>query len=395
MQVMPEADILVDRITEEQGKKRFGESQYKLLAGHGGACPASHVPTLMNAMLTGEPYPVKMLMCFGNNGIISFADSQKVRRAYESVDFISCMDLFMTPTCELADVVLPAASWLELDEVYSGPALADHAILTMRQVTRIGECRSDEEVLADLANRLGLDYAARTPYDIYNEQLRAVGEKYSEYKDLDWDKMKELSYLEFPIEYKKYEKRGRLSTPSGKMELYSSAMAELGLDPLPDFKEPPESPYSTPEIYKDYPLVLTTGGRDKFYFISEGRQIPMLRKMSKYPMVEMHPETAEKYGIKDGDWVWIETRRGKITQKAKVHDGIDPRVINCAMGWWYPEEKNDTGHGWNESNCNVLTSQDPPYDPNSGTYQLRGLLCRISRNDDCHIEERLEKSGII
>lgn len=393
MHVMPEADILIHKITEEQGKKRLGESAYPLLAGHGGECPAAHVPAVMRAMLEGEPYQIRGLLCFGNNGIISFADSTKVRKAYENMEFISCMDLFMTPTCELADVVLPAACWMELDEVYSGPSLADHVILTMQQVTRTYECRSDEEVFVELAKRLNLDYEADSIYKIYNDQLRAVGEKYPEYKDLNWETMKQLHYLEFPIEYKQYEKRGRFQTPTGKMELWSTVMESMGLDPLPDYHESPESPYSTPELLQEYPLILTTGGRDRFYFISEGRQVPRLRRGSPFPRVEIHPDTAAKYGIADGDWVWIETKRGKITQKALVTDGINPRVINCAMGWWYPEVETPD-HGWNESNCNILTSQDPPYDPNSGTYQLRGLLCRISKNPDCTIEQRFRESSL-
>ena len=388
MHVMPECDILLDKLPDSQGFKRMGEKDYPLLAGVGhGRCPAAHVPTLMHAMLTGEPYPIKELLLFGNNGIISFADSKKVRRAYENMEFISCMDMFMTPTAEMADIVLPAACWLELDEVYSGPSIGDHAILVQKQIVRTNECRSDEEVLLELAHRLGLDYEADTVYDIYNEQLRAVGEKYPEYADLDWEKMKELSYLEFPIEYRQYEKRGRFNTRTGKMELYSTEMEALGLDPLPDFKEPPESPYSTPEKAKEYPLILITGGRSRFYFISEGRQVPSLRKMEPFPRAEIHPDTAALYGISDGDWIWIESPRGKITQKALVTDGILPGVVNCALAWWYPEET-DTGHGWDESNCNVLTSQEPPYDPNSGTYQLRALLCRVSKNPDCTIEQR-------
>ena len=393
MHVMPEADILINHITEEQGKKRFGESVYPLLAGHGGECPASHVPTLMNAMLTGDPYPVRALLLFGNNGIISFADSQKVRQAYENMEFISCMDLFMTPTAELADVVLPAACWLEVDEIYSGPSLADHAILVQKKIVRTNECRADEEVFVELAKRLGLDYEADSIYDIYNDQLREVGKQFPDYKDLNWETMKQLSYLEFPITYRQYEARGGFNTPTGKMEIWSTAMEQLGLDPLPDYHESPESPFSTPELLKDYPLVLTTGGRDRFYFISEGRQVKALRRGSTFPRVEIHPDTAAKYGIADGDWVWIETRRGKITQKAKITDGIDPRVINCAMGWWYPEVTSPD-HGWNESNCNILTSQDPPYDPNSGTYQLRGLLCRISPNPNCTIEQRYRESQL-
>lgn len=393
MHVMPEADILIKNLPEEQGKKRMGESAYKLLAGVGGECPAAHVPTLFNAMITGEPYPIKALMLFGNNGLMAFADSKKTREAYMNMDFISCMDLFMTPTAELADIVLPAACWLELDEVYSGPSLADHVILVQKKITRTHECRSDEEVLLELAKRLGLEYEANSIYDIFNDQLKAVGEKYPEYKSLDFEKMKELSYLEFPIEYRQYEKRGRFNTPTGKMELYSTVLEGLGHDPLPYYKEPPESPYSSPELAKKYPLILTTGGRSKFYFISELRQIPMLRRHEPYPLAELHTDTAREYEINDGDWIFIETMRGRITQKAKVTDGIVHGVVNCSLGWWYPEVENP-GHGWDESNCNILTSQDPPFDPHSGTYQLRALLCRIAKNPDCEIEKRFESSRL-
>jgi anaerobic selenocysteine-containing dehydrogenase len=85
-----------------------------------------------------------------------------------------------------------------------------------------------------------------------------------------------------------------------------------------------------------------------------------------------------RHDIRDGDWVWIETRRGRIKQHAKVTDGIDPRVINVEFGWWFPERK-DREHGVWESNANVLTSMQPPYDPAMGTYQLRTLLCRIAK----------------
>jgi anaerobic selenocysteine-containing dehydrogenase len=191
------------------------------------------------------------------------------------------------------------------------------------------------------------------------------------------------------MEYMQYEKNGRLDTPTGKMEIVSTYMEKIGLDPLPKYIEPPESPYSTPELAKEYPLVLTTGGRSKFFFLSDGRQLPFLRKHEPYPLVEIHPDTAAKHGIEDGDWVFIETLRGRITQKANLTDGIDPGVINCQHGWWYPEDSS-TAHGWRESNANVLTSAEPPYGEAMGTYQLRALLCKISKNDDKSIEARYE-----
>jgi anaerobic selenocysteine-containing dehydrogenase len=135
---------------------------------------------------------------------------------------------------------------------------------------------------------------------------------------------------------------------------------------------------ATPDVAKDYPLVLTTGARISHFFNSEHRQIETLRKAHRYPIVEIHPQTAAPLGIQNGDWVVIETRRGRIRQKAKLTTGIDPRVIHAEHGWWYPE-MSDPEHGVWMSNVNVLTDNQPPYDPAMGTYQLRGLLCRIER----------------
>jgi anaerobic selenocysteine-containing dehydrogenase len=94
--------------------------------------------------------------------------------------------------------------------------------------------------------------------------------------------------------------------------------------------------------------------------------------------VEIHPRTAAAHGIGQGDWVWIETLRGRIQQRAKLTDGIDARVIHVEHAWWFPEDP-APDHGVWRSNANVLTRNDPPYDPAMGTYHLRGLLCRIER----------------
>ena len=95
--------------------------------------------------------------------------------------------------------------------------------------------------------------------------------------------------------------------------------------------------------------------------------------------MELHPDTAEKYGIQDGDMVWIETKRGKVQQKAKITFGIDPRVVH-AVRWWYPE-KPGPDHGIWDSNINVVTL-DSPYDPGAGSPTMRGLLCKISKVEE-------------
>ena len=134
---------------------------------------------------------------------------------------------------------------------------------------------------------------------------------------------------------------------------------------------------SRPDIAKDYPLVLTTGTRINAFFVSEQRQVPSLRKMQPEPVATLHPDTAAQYGIRQGEWMYIETLRGRIVQKARVTEKMRPGVVNCQMGWWMPEKKDEPYFGLYDVNANVLTTMEPPFDPAMGTYQLRGLLCRI------------------
>ena len=113
---------------------------------------------------------------------------------------------------------------------------------------------------------MGLDYGAKRPEEIYDRQLAATGEKFPQWKGLSFEKLKRLNYVQVPIEYEKYKKRGKFHTPTGKCELFSTIMEKNGYDPLPYYEEPPESPYSTPQLTKEFPYVLTTGGRTINFF---------------------------------------------------------------------------------------------------------------------------------
>jgi anaerobic selenocysteine-containing dehydrogenase len=323
----------------------------------------------MEAIRTGKPYPIKAFLIFGNNGLVSYGNSKKIYESLMSLDFLSVMDIYMTPTAELADIVLPAATWLEVDQIVSVPHVASNVVMAQQKVTRLWESRQDEEVFRELAQRLKLDVGTEALEDIFNSQLEPL--------DITFEELKERGFVTVPIEYGKYEKKG-FNTPSGKVELYSSVLERNGYDPLPYYQEPPESPLSAPDLAREYPLILITGGRSQYYFHSEFRQIEPLRKRDPDPIVEINPELAARTQIEEGDWVWIETVRGRIKQRAKLTKGIDPRVVNVQHGWWFPEEPGPEYGVW-KSNANVLTNIDPPYDPAMGTYQLRALLCRISK----------------
>jgi thiosulfate reductase/polysulfide reductase chain A len=365
---------LIEMVSPQVSAKRLGADRFKLLGGEGADLPAAHIPTLLRAMREGKPYPVKAFLIFGNNTLVTYANSTQVREALLNLDFILCADLFMTPTAELADIVLPAAAWPELNELAGLPTVAANVVLAQQKAVQIGECKSDEEIFVELARRMKLNGCTESVEDVLNSQLCAGG------LDVTFDQLKQRGFIKVPFRYRKYE-NGGFKTPTGKIELYSTRLEQLGYDPLPSYQEPPESPLATPELARDFPLVLTTGARISQFFNSEHRQIDNLRKAHRYPLAEIHPKTAEQFGIRNGDWMWIETRRGKIRQKAKLTTGIDPRVIHAEHGWWFPEEEAPDYGVWT-SNVNVLTDNQPPYDPAMGTYQLRGLLCRIARAGD-------------
>ena len=351
-------------LPKEQATKRLGGDRFRLAGNFAIINPKC----VWDAILEEKPYPVKMLFFISSNPLLTRANARYVRRALEAVDFMAVADFFITPTAELADIVLPAATWLEMD--YIGDFWKRHGyILPRRKVIQVGECRSDHEMLNDLAHRVG---QGEYWWDSFEQALDWVLEPMG----LTWKQFKEMDYMRGEVEYEKYKNKG-FSTPTGKVEIYSTLLEKWGYDPLPQFREPPESPYSTPELYDQYPYILITGRRLPGFFHTENRQLPWMRELHRDPVVEIHPDTAKKEGIKEGDWVIIESPRGKVRQRVKYFAGMDPRVVSAEHAWWFPEEK-DPSHGWDRSNINVLTSNDyENCDPAMGATHVRCLLCRI------------------
>ncbi len=348
----------------EQAEKRLGGDRFRLA----GRFAIIQPKAVWDAILTEEPYPVKMLFFISSNPLITRANAREVYSALEKVDFMAVADFFMTPTAELADIVLPAATWLEMD--YIGDFWKRHGrLLPRRKVAQIGECRSDHEMLNDLAHRIG---QGEMWWDTFEGGLDYILKPMG----LTWQEFKKMDCIRGEVKYQKYKETG-FSTPTRKFELYCTSLEKMGCDPLPQFREPPESPASTPELFQEYPYILITGARQPGFFHTENRQVPWLRELHPDPVLEIHPDAAAREGIVEGDWVIIESRRGKVRQRARLFAGMDPRIVAAQHGWWFPENK-DPGHGWDESNINILT--DNAYetmDPAIGATSIRTLLCRI------------------
>lgn len=320
----------------------------------------------VKAVLNGDPYPVEALYIPGAAMLQAYNDSQEAFRALKQVGFSAVAELFMTPTAEMADIVLPVTTYLEADSIHL--CEWNPAVSVVQKVATVGDAWSDLHIYNELSQRLGFGVAFWPDEpSALNYLLGPAG--------LTFEEFREVGLLPARKLYRDHERNG-FDTPSGKVELYSQQLADWGFDPLPVFYEPPESPFSAPDLAARYPLVLTSQKPAQFLHTA-GRQIPSLRDAHPDPLVKLHPETAAGLGIAEGDWVFIETARGRITQRATLSADIDLRVVVAEPSWWFPERDDDM-HGWAASNMNVLASSDPPYSREMGSTTLRGYLCRVS-----------------
>ena len=323
--------------------------------------------SIVRAIIEETPYPIRAAYIQGANPLLSYSKAQRTFEALKKLDFLAVADFFMTPTAALADVVLPAATYLEFDSIVT-PPYSYPVISVQQKLTRVGECRSDYEILSDIGRRLGLgEYFWESEKECLDAVLKPAG--------LSFDEFRRVAIIPGSKQYRGYEEGG-FKTPSGKVEIYSKQLEDWGFAPLPTYSEPPETPHSEPESAREYPLLLITWKSGPFRH-SGGRQITTLRGMHPEPVAEIHPQTAQDLGIAEGDWICIETRRGRIRQKARLTDAIDPRVVGVDYAWWFPERGPGELYGWAESNVNLLTDDQPPYNQEMGSTNLRGILCKV------------------
>ena len=210
------------------------------------------------------------------------ANTKEVVEGLKKVDFMVQVDQFWGPMAEMADIVLPAAHWLEIDDIYDmHPRFFIEA--HNKCVEPPGEAKSDVWIFNEIGKRVAPQYwfkDVETLLDYELEKATSPGRS-SARISFPAASGQDQVYYKYKTDY--WRKGGGFPTPTGKMELYSTVLEKMGYDPLPYFKEPGESPYSTPELAKEYPLVLTTGFRSPFYFLAQYRNIPWLRSFMEYP----------------------------------------------------------------------------------------------------------------
>lgn len=359
----------------EVEKQRIGVEKYPLIAGPDAPLPFVHSGLALEAMITGKPYPLKAIYCAGANPIINMQSVRQVWEAIHGLDLFVVTDFFMTPSAELADYVLPAATWLERDECCD-LSYTNYVSSRQKAVEPLYESRDDLEIIIELVKRTPWADRRLVPWDnvqaCYDWLVEGTGMTFSEFR--------ERGTISVEPAYEKYKGNG-FDTPSGKVELYSTLFEKYGYSPLPVFREPPESPVSTPELTEDYPLILISGGRHIAYFHSEGRQIHSLRKLSPDPEIEIHPDTTASLGLVEGDWVRVSCPRipeRRAAFKVRHFAGLHPKVVHAPHGWWFPERPGPE-HGCFDSNINVAISAAPPREEICGSVPTRGTLCRIEK----------------
>jgi anaerobic selenocysteine-containing dehydrogenase len=358
----------------------------------------AHPPSAVKAILHETPYPVKAMLVVAANPALTSPDSQEINAALRKLDFLAVVDIFMTETAELADLVLPACTFLEKTYyatyeagAYLKPTVPGLLILRPQVVPPLEESRPDWQIIFELARRLGygeffpwqdieeaIDYELE-PLGITSRDLRdhpegiqipgpsflyqRLGTK-GLFGRLMIKILSRTAFRRYPRMYRKYGKMGFM-TPSQKVELLSRQLGDMGFDSLPVYREPAESPFGDRELAETFPLVLTTGAKLGCYVHSQMRNVPSLRRRMPFNVAEIHPETAAGCGVEEGDTVLVESPRAGVECQVRITEDICPRVVQVY-------------HGFEEANANLLTDNGT-YDPITGSVPVRSGLCRIRK----------------
>ena len=371
-------------ISPEQRGKSLGLVERPL-----GPSRWGHVTTdeVYRAILEHQPYGVHGMVGFGSNLLLSHADGRRGREALRALDFYVHADLFMNPTAEQADIVLPVASPFEREALKVGFLVSAEAqaLVQLRRpvVAPQGEARSDTEIIFELACRLGLgEHFWDGDIDAaYRHQLGPSGISLDELRQKPEGVRKPQT-----VPYQRFAREvdggtTGFNTPTRKIELYSQTLLENGYPALPEYAEPLVSPRSRPDLAERYPLILTCA-KNPLFCESQQRALPGLRKKSMDPEVELHPLAAQERGIQAGDWVRIETPQGSVRARAQLNDTLKPDVVCGQHGWWQACAELDApgydAFSSDGANFNLLIGNDA-IDPVSGSVPHRAYLCQVRK----------------
>lgn len=277
--------------------------------------------------------PVRALVVYNSNPAAVAPDRNTVLRGLAREDlFTVVLEHFQTDTADWADIVLPATTQLEHWDIHLAYG---HHYITLNQpsIAPVGEAKPNSEIFRLIAQRMGMSHPSLADDDItlIRQSLETNAEKL---RGVTLDGLLERGWmrLNVPAPYQPFV-NGGFPTPSGKCELYSERMAQMGLDPLPAFTAPYEFPENVPELSSRYPLTLISSPAHQFLnttFVN----VDALRRAAREPECVLHPHDAEQRAIPAGARVVIHNDRGAFTAVARVEESIRQGVVWAPSIWW-------------------------------------------------------------
>lgn len=288
-------------VTDKKIRAKFEEAWKTKLPPRSGLT----VVEMINEAYDGN---MKMMYIMGENPMLSDPDINHVGEGLNNLEFLVVQDIFLTETAQLADIVLPAASYAEKDGTFTA---TDRRVQMVRKaIEPFGESRPDWQIICNLARRMGsMEFEYSSPADVMDEIVSLT----PIYRGIVYERLSETG-LQWPCPSKDhpgtpYLHKGRFSRGKG-------SFAAL------EFKEPAELPD------EDYPLILTTG-RIMFHFHTGTmtRRTEILNREVPTGYVEVNPVDAEKLGVADGELVLVQSRRGEISIKALITERVPQGVI--------------------------------------------------------------------
>jgi anaerobic selenocysteine-containing dehydrogenase len=295
-------------------------------------------PRTINMSRLGEALnearpPVRALYVYNSNPAAVAPDQAKVIEGLKREDLFTVVhEQFQTDTADYADILLPATTQLEHRDVVK-PYGHYYLMYNEPAIVPLGEAKPNWEVFKLLAERMGFeeDCFKDTDVDIIRQVLDS---SHSALDGITLEKLKRDGWtrLNLADTFTPFAAGGFL-TPSGKCEFYSERVAKLGLDPLPTYIPPRESPDTAPELAARYPLQLVSPAATTF-LNSSFSHLQSFLKSERRPVVEINAEDAARRGIKDGDRVRVWNDRGECQLFAQISDRVRPGVAVALSTWW-------------------------------------------------------------
>ncbi|HSY50155.1 MAG TPA: molybdopterin oxidoreductase family protein [Thermoanaerobaculia bacterium] len=298
---------------------------------------------------TDDP-PVKAMIVYNSNPGSVAPDRETVLRGLRRDDlFTVVLEQFQTDTADYADVLLPATTQLEHEDLHKAYGHL-YAMYNKPSIAPIGEALPNSEIFRRIAAAMHLDYPElrESDEDLMRAALSGTGEVMN---GVTLEALQEHGSvrLNLPSPHLPFRRGVTLKTPSGRIEIESQQVAALGLDPLPSFVPPYESAERDPELASRFPLALISPPAHSF-LNSSFVNVASLRRSAGKPTLEIHADDARTRAIAHGARVKIFNDRGTFTADAVVTDRVRPGVVSAQSVWWGRLTSDGT-------NANQTTSQ--------------------------------------